>query len=232
MNTAGNILALNFEPIKWNYVLQDDKVPPLIQYSHYRDAPVRRQPYAYVRAQRLRLAGSGDPRVLRPPSRKPAEARLEVDGQDGPCTAMIPLQPGRPPSGRQRSAGGGGGGALTVRFPEKPQEAEKETSDSEEEEEEAEKDRKESRQSRRISWSFERPVIPPAEEPQLSSIKALLKRQLRTPPADTQKPEFIERTVEALQVSCTLIGCTSWFQVRTRGVAAAANMSPADCAKM
>lgn len=59
-----NLLVLNFEPVKWDYSLKSDKVPPLVEYGSYSDAPVRSQPYPYVRAQRMKKAGASNPKIL------------------------------------------------------------------------------------------------------------------------------------------------------------------------
>jgi len=49
ISTACNLLVLNFEEVDWDYTLDEDKVPPLVQYQSYSDAPVRQQPYPYIR---------------------------------------------------------------------------------------------------------------------------------------------------------------------------------------
>ncbi|XP_060555980.1 F-box and WD repeat domain containing protein 10B-like isoform X2 [Ruditapes philippinarum] len=64
INTAINLLVLNFEEVEWNYNLNEDKVPPLVQYSSYSDAPVRQQPYPYIRAQRMKKAGAANTKIL------------------------------------------------------------------------------------------------------------------------------------------------------------------------
>ncbi len=196
MNTCGNILALNFEPICWNYSLGDDKVPPLVQYGHFRDAPVRPQPHPVVRAQRLRLAGSGDARVLRTEVRAADLTRAGlVDMQDGRWTSMSQLQPGRAPSGRQRSAGP----SVTLQEPAEEAQEEGEEGQSPQEAEESPKAEREPSRGRRLSWAFERPTIPPTEVPDVAAMKALLKGQLRSAPEAAQKAEFISLTVAALQ---------------------------------
>ena len=64
LNTHNNLLVLNFESVEWDYTLETDKVPPLVQYGSYSDAPVRTQPYSYVRAQRMRRAGASNSKLL------------------------------------------------------------------------------------------------------------------------------------------------------------------------
>lgn len=64
INTNVNLLVLNFEEVEWNYDLEEDKVPPLVQYSSYTEAPVRQQPYPYIRAQRMKRAGASNTKIL------------------------------------------------------------------------------------------------------------------------------------------------------------------------
>ena len=70
INTPNNLLVLNFESVEYDYTLEDDKMPPIVQYSKYSDAPIRHQPYAYVRAQRMKRAGATNPKILRPDGMK------------------------------------------------------------------------------------------------------------------------------------------------------------------
>ena len=65
INTTNNLLVLNFEPVEYDYTLEDDKMPPLVQYGKYSDAPVRSQPYPYVRAQRMKTAGATNVKILK-----------------------------------------------------------------------------------------------------------------------------------------------------------------------
>ena len=64
INTTNNLLVLNFEPVEYDYTLEDDKMPPLVQYSKYSDAPIRNQPYPYIRAQRMKTAGATNPKII------------------------------------------------------------------------------------------------------------------------------------------------------------------------
>ena len=41
-----------------------DKMPPLVQYSKYSDAPVRQQPYSYIRANRMLKAGATNAKIV------------------------------------------------------------------------------------------------------------------------------------------------------------------------
>ncbi len=64
INTPNNILVLSFESVTYDYTLEDDKMPPMVQYSKYSDAPVRHQPYAYIRAQRMKRAGATNTKII------------------------------------------------------------------------------------------------------------------------------------------------------------------------
>ena len=55
---------LNFEPVDYDYSLEDDKMPPRVQYSKYADAPIRQQTYPYVRAQRIERTGTTNPKIV------------------------------------------------------------------------------------------------------------------------------------------------------------------------
>ena len=66
INTPNNLLVLNFESVEYDYTLEDDKMPPMVQYSKYSDAPIRHQPYAYVRAQRMKRADATNRKILHP----------------------------------------------------------------------------------------------------------------------------------------------------------------------
>ncbi|XP_046584834.1 LOW QUALITY PROTEIN: CMT1A duplicated region transcript 1 protein-like [Haliotis rubra] len=64
LNTHNNLLVLNFEKVDWDYSLETDKVPSLVQYSSYSDSPVRQQPYSYIRAQRMKVAGAANKKII------------------------------------------------------------------------------------------------------------------------------------------------------------------------
>ncbi|KAK6187846.1 hypothetical protein SNE40_005781 [Patella caerulea] len=64
LNTSRNLLVLNFEKVEWDYSLETDSVPPLVQYGSYSDAPIRQQSYAYVRAMRMKKAGATNTKII------------------------------------------------------------------------------------------------------------------------------------------------------------------------
>lgn len=90
LNTHNNLLVLNFEPVDWDYTLETDKVPPLVQYGSYSDAPVRSQPYAYVRAQRMRKAGASNLKLLHRPVSPQRPPGAEVKLQHGYHAPQLP----------------------------------------------------------------------------------------------------------------------------------------------
>ncbi|XP_074649289.1 F-box and WD repeat domain containing protein 10B-like [Tubulanus polymorphus] len=65
LNTHINLLTLNFEEVEWDYTLETDKMPPLVTYGSYSDAPVRQRPYGYIRAQRMKQAGATNTKITR-----------------------------------------------------------------------------------------------------------------------------------------------------------------------
>jgi hypothetical protein len=81
VNTQVNLLVLNFEEVELDYTLKNDKMPPLVHYGSYSDAPVRQQPYPYIRAQRMKKAGATNTKIVRhdrtdePPAHSPSPHR-------------------------------------------------------------------------------------------------------------------------------------------------------------
>ena len=80
------MLVLNFEPVEYDYTLEDDKMPPMVQYGKYSDAPIRHQPYAYVRAQRMKRAGATSTKILNP------DGNNEMAGKGETVTVRILVQ--------------------------------------------------------------------------------------------------------------------------------------------
>ena len=64
MNTSNNLLMLHFEQIEYDYALENDKTPTLVQYGKYSDTPIRPQPYSYIRAQRMLKAGATNTKIV------------------------------------------------------------------------------------------------------------------------------------------------------------------------
>ncbi|KAH9503984.1 F-box/WD repeat-containing protein 10 [Bulinus truncatus] len=77
VNTLNNLLVMNFEKVNWDYTLKTDHVPSLVQYGSYSDAPVRSQPYPYIRAQRMRKAGAANCKIIHHDS-APSELNIHV----------------------------------------------------------------------------------------------------------------------------------------------------------
>lgn len=64
MNTCSNMLMLHFEQVEYDYTLENDKTPSLVQYSKYSETPIRPQPYSYIRAQRMLKAGASNTKIV------------------------------------------------------------------------------------------------------------------------------------------------------------------------
>ncbi|KAL8573173.1 hypothetical protein ACOMHN_036158 [Nucella lapillus] len=90
LNTHNNLLVLNFEHVDWDYTLETDSVPPLVQYGSYSDAPVRTQPYSYVRAQRMRKAGASNAKLMHRAVSPQHQPGSEVKLQHGYHAPQLP----------------------------------------------------------------------------------------------------------------------------------------------
>ncbi|XP_062599393.1 F-box and WD repeat domain containing protein 10B-like [Saccostrea cucullata] len=64
LNTSKNLIELRFESVTWDYTLENDKIPSAVKYSSYSDAPIRPQPYPYIRAQRMKRAGASNTKII------------------------------------------------------------------------------------------------------------------------------------------------------------------------
>ena len=67
MNTSHNMLMLHFEQVEYDYMLENDKTPALVQYGKYSETPIRPQPYSYIRAQRMLKAGASNTKIVHHP---------------------------------------------------------------------------------------------------------------------------------------------------------------------
>ncbi|KAL3876526.1 hypothetical protein ACJMK2_034367 [Sinanodonta woodiana] len=99
LNTSRNLLVLNFEAVEWDYSLDSDKMPPLVQYGSYSEAPVRLQPYPYIRAQRMRKAGASNQKILN----KGVSEQLTLSGKP-PMSQIAYRAPQIPHSAKSLSA--------------------------------------------------------------------------------------------------------------------------------
>lgn len=90
MNTHNNLLLLHFEHVEWDYTLETDKVPPLVQYGSYSDAPVRSQPYTYVRAHRMKKAGASNTKIIHRNASPPLPPGSKVILQHGYHALQLP----------------------------------------------------------------------------------------------------------------------------------------------
>ncbi|XP_069785657.1 F-box and WD repeat domain containing protein 10B isoform X2 [Narcine bancroftii] len=63
INTINNVVAFHFENITWDYSAPSAVIENPAQEDSFRTAPLRKQPYSYVRAQRLRRIGSTNEKI-------------------------------------------------------------------------------------------------------------------------------------------------------------------------
>ena len=238
VNTLNNLLVMNFEKVTWDYTLETDKVPPLVQYGSYSDAPVRQQPYPYIRAQRMRLAGASNYKIVHhsdpppvantklvlpqqkyralqlPHSAKSLSARsMEVARRVQSGTARIQVSNNIPetalidspkvetklaqsdmqsliskrtsPTSKHRVKSAPSQYSVTIK--EQPEEDETDT------------DREIFHMGRRISWAFDKPLVPQDKDITLSEIKALLRSQIRMKKESVVPPDFIYLTINTIQ---------------------------------
>uniref|UniRef100_UPI00398E39CE F-box and WD repeat domain containing protein 10B isoform X2 n=1 Tax=Pristiophorus japonicus TaxID=55135 RepID=UPI00398E39CE len=63
INTVSNVVLLFFEKIKWDYTASSAINESSISKDKFKMAPLRKQPYSYVRAQRMRRIGSTNEKI-------------------------------------------------------------------------------------------------------------------------------------------------------------------------
>ena len=248
INTAVNLLVLNFEKVEWDYSLEEDKVPPLVQYGSYSDAPVRPQPYPYIRAQRMRKAGASNVKILNKDQQMEELARKPPMSQIGYRASQLPhsaktlsarslgsariiqqhdygSEPGSAGMLREfrESAGYVGRGSASRKSqttsagskPPLPKSAKSRPLTSKSgasmhsvtimddvmEHQMIEDWREPLILQRRISWAFEKPIVPKTKDISLSETKALLRSQMRAKAENIIPPDFIYLTVNQIQAS-------------------------------
>lgn len=251
LNTSVNLLVLNFEKVEWDYTLENDKVPPLVQYSSYADTPIRTQPYSYIRAQRMVRAGASNPKIVL--HSRPKESRT-VDRQILPQTSYHapqfphsakPLSSHSMQSARQiqsrlytdgfesmhftpgmesrlalsdvKTAVSSRGKSRASTAPSKPPlpKSRPMTQKSgvsqhsviiadphpEEDDDDDESGPPPTSLKRRVSWAFEKPLVPKSKDISLSETKSLLRSQMRMKSETIVPPDFIYLTINAIQNS-------------------------------
>ena len=233
--------------MEWDYSLDEDKVPPLVQYGSYSDAPVRPQPYPYIRAQRMKKAGASNVKILN------REGTMEDVGRKVPMSQLAYKASQLPHSAKTlsarclgsarviqsqgdydlgsidmregiRSAGYVGKGSAVSRKsqtmsagskPPLPKSAKSRPLTSKSgasmhsvtilddvmEHEMIEDWREPLILQRRISWAFEKPIVPKTKDISLSETKALLRSQMRAKAENVVPPDFIYLTVNQIQAS-------------------------------
>lgn len=257
-----NLLVLNFEPVEWDYTLQDDKLPSLVKYESYSAAPIRQQPYAYIRAQRMKKAGASNMKILGskeeavekslpqtsyrapqlPHSAKSLSSRNLLSakmiqtstpaiesgyessafpspsavGHESRMTfksigsekmtfsssqikspVSTPLKPPLPKSRPATTKSGVSQASVAIQEPPHVQLNHEDIDD----EDDDYMQQQDSYLKRRVSWAFDKPLIPRTKEMSLSETKAILRSQMRMKAESIVPPNFIYLTVNAIQNS-------------------------------
>ncbi|XP_071129514.1 F-box and WD repeat domain containing protein 10B-like [Mytilus edulis] len=241
LNTDKNLLVLSFDPPNWDYTLESDKVPSLVPYSSYSDAPMRHREYSYIRACRMQKAGATNTKILQ---RGHAKASSDYIYEGFPQTRFrAPQLPHSAKSLSKRSMhsakmiqtqqyaeSGYESGTTPIRmesrmassvlsskksvhsaplhppFPKTRPKSEysvviaTDKHDIDEDEED-EIEPHPSMIRRRVSWAFDKPLIPKSKDVSLSETKAILRSQIRMKAESIVPPDFIYLTVNAIQSS-------------------------------
>ncbi|XP_059139668.1 F-box and WD repeat domain containing protein 10B-like [Physella acuta] len=239
VNTLNNLLVMNFEPVNWDYSLETDQVPSLVQYGSYSDAPVRSQPYSYIRAQRMRKAGAANFKIVHHDAPAPESNTKQVLLQHQYRAMQLPhsakslsfksLDNARRVQSTlgmydalhssseislgeyqklEKSSASDLGDALgqhsttnltssRTRGRSAPSQFSVTIKDKPVEEDEAEP----VRLTRRISWAFEKPIVPKDKNISLSEMKALLRSQIRMKTESVVPPDFIYLTLSTIEKS-------------------------------
>ena len=251
VNTLNNLLVMNFEAVQWDYTLETDRVPPLVQYGSYSDAPVRAQPYSYIRAQRMKKAGAANTKIVHHngpavesstdhvllqhqyratqlphsakglSSRTLQSAKRIQSGTRRPDTASFFSSPehslcesprqekremveqfvastGKRTVHPPHSQASGGRSKSRIRSaPSQFSVTIKETPD----EDDSDATREVTTMGRRISWAFDKPLVPKDKDISLSEMKSLLRSQIRMRAESVVPPDFIYLTVSTIEKS-------------------------------
>ena len=249
LNTHNNLLVLNFEHVEWDYTLETDTVPPLVQYGSYSDAPVRSQPYSYVRAQRMRKAGASNMKLMHRPVSPQQPPGSEVKLQHGYHAPQLQhsaksLSERSLDSARRVQSAGLPDSRLSregVYFPiddlrgrssvrdtspsaslgRKPPPAPSTSSPTtkprpsttksgptvtivEKKDDDDDSDiltKEPPVVKRRVSWAFDKPLVPKDRTIGLSEMKSLLRSQIRMKSENVIPPDFIYLTVSTIQAT-------------------------------
>ena len=247
LNTHNNLLVLNFEHIEWDYTLETDKVPSLVQYGSYSDAPIRKQPYPYIRAQRMKLAGASNSKIIHHKGRddhgptpihqsefraaqlshsaktlseRYLNSARSIQTPRGVSSLSLPVSPsGYSPTRKHRDLSVRQVSSAPSTVFRKPPTSPPGTSKSrpptaksqktqvsvkiadQEIEEEEGSPKEPPIVHRRVSWAFEKPLVPVSKDVSLSEMKALLRSQIRMKSESIIPPDFIYLTVNAIQNS-------------------------------
>ncbi|XP_032899847.1 CMT1A duplicated region transcript 1 protein [Amblyraja radiata] len=63
INTVGSVVAFHYEDVTWDYTAPSAVIEGPVEEDLFKMAPLRKQPYSYVRAQRMRRIGSTNEKI-------------------------------------------------------------------------------------------------------------------------------------------------------------------------
>ncbi|XP_055509630.1 F-box and WD repeat domain containing protein 10B isoform X2 [Leucoraja erinacea] len=63
INTVGSVVAFHYEDVTWDYTAASAVIEGPVEEDLFKMAPLRKQPYSYVRAQRMRRIGSTNEKI-------------------------------------------------------------------------------------------------------------------------------------------------------------------------
>ncbi|KAM4663268.1 F-box and WD repeat domain containing protein 10B [Discoglossus pictus] len=63
INTPTSVLIFQFEEVSWDYSQESERMDVQKERERYKSAPIRSQPYPYVRAQRMKRVGSSNRKI-------------------------------------------------------------------------------------------------------------------------------------------------------------------------
>lgn len=216
INTVNNILTLTFEKVEYDYTLTDDKLPSLIKYKKYGDAPVRKHNYAYYRANRMKVAGATDRRILGKTKEDLFKTEFKQCQEQVSHSAKSLSKANLASAKRIQSAVTRDSGYcsspglrdLIDKSESRPTSRERSKTNTPEQtlnkDTPAKSDKdlsnlhsKVSRRRRRVSWSFDNRTLPRSKKLPLSEMKTLLRSQIRVK-GEVPPPDFIYLSVNAI----------------------------------
>ncbi|CAD5123491.1 DgyrCDS11833 [Dimorphilus gyrociliatus] len=219
INTINNVLTLTFEKIEYDYTLKDDKLPSLIKYKKYGDAPVRKHNYAYYRANRMKVAGASDRRILGKTKEDLSEKVYKKSQEQVSHSAKSLSKANLASAKRIQSAITRDSGYCSspglrdlidrseirtvsrerskTATPQQPHDIDS-IAKPENPKGPADLSSGMNKRRRRVSWSFDNRTLPRSKKLTLSEMKTLLRSQIRIK-GEVPPPDFIYLSVNAIQ---------------------------------